>query len=142
MSRRANLVFNATLGTALAVAYHLVVHGAAFDEVFVLEALRESGWAGLAVGVAIGLGATVGARPQLGWKRCIPIQLGVVLSSALGALLWWTFPGEMAAVDETLRAEATKQGIQVGSGVGAVVGTVIQVVQVYFRRRRPPTRSR
>lgn len=136
MKRPALVAFNVVLGVGFATAYALVAERRGWSAELLERTLKENALAGILVGGAIGLGAALGPRPALGWKKCIPLQLGVVLSTALGALVAWLLPREVEAVDHAVRDEMTRHGLRVGAGIGAAVGTLIQVVQVYFSRRR------
>lgn len=136
MKRPPLVAFNVGLGVALATAYALVAAGQGWSAEILERTLKENAVAGVLVGGAIGLGATLGRRPALGWKKCIPIHLGVVVSTALGAFVAWLLPREVSAVDAAVRDEMMRHGIRVGSGIGAAAGTLVQVVQVYVRRRR------
>lgn len=136
MKRSSLVAFNVVLGVALASLYALVCERRGWSGDVLERTLRENALAGILMGGAIGLGAALGPRPALGWKKCLPIQLGVVATTALGALVAWLLPREVSAVDAAMRDEMTRHGLRVGSGIGAAVGTVIQMVQVYIRRRR------
>jgi len=140
--KRPSLVaFNVVLGVTLATLYALVWARRGWSADVLERTLRENALAGILMGGAIGLGAALGPRPALGWSQCIPIQLGVVATTALGALVAWLLPREVSAVDAAMRDEMMRHGLRVGSGIGAAVGTAIQMVQVYFRRRRAGRRT-
>ena len=141
MKRPALVAFNVGLGVAFATAYALVAARRGWSTELLERTLKENALAGVIVGGAVGLGAALGPRPALGWKKCIPIQLGVVVSTALGALIAWLLPREVSAVDHAVRDEMMRHGVRVGSGIGAAVGTVVQVIQVYFKRRRASRRK-
>ena len=136
MKRSTLVAFNVALGVAFATAYALLAARRGWSADVLERTLRENALAGVVIGGAIGLGAALGPRPALGWKKCIPIQLGVVVSTAVGALVAWLLPREVEAVDHVVRDEMTRHGIRVGAGIGAAVGTLIQMIQVYFKRRR------
>lgn len=133
---------NPPLGVAFATLYTFLAAWRGFDAPALEAAFEVSWWAGLLVGLAIGAGATFGPRPPLGWKKCVTAQAGVVVSSAIFALLWFLLPKEMTEIDRAVETELTRRGIQASSGIGAAVGTAIQMVQVYFTRRRAAARAK
>lgn len=128
--------FNVGLGVALATGYSLALRWKGVDEGTIREAFLASWWAGLIVGLAVAVGATVGPRPALPWKKCVRVHLTIVATSALGALLAWLLPKPWAEADRIVEEEMTRRGLSLGSGIGAFVGTAVQMVQVYVARRR------
>lgn len=137
MKRPGLFVFNVALALALGTLYTLLVVERAWAPA---AAWRHIWWASLLVGLAVAVGATFGPRPALGWKKSLTTQVWIVLSSALFALLLWLLPRELTAVDRLMEAELEKRGLRTGSGIGAAVGTAVQMVQVYFTRRRAARR--
>lgn len=141
MKRHPLFWFNVLLGVACATAYALALRWEGVDEGALRAAFLGTWWAGLSVGLAIAAGSTLGPRPALPWKRCVRVHLMVVLTSALGALLAWLLPKPWQAVDRVVEEEMTRRGLSLGSGIGAAVGTGIQIVQVYLARRRASQRN-
>lgn len=137
MRRLKLIAFNLVLALVLAAAYTVVLLGGGVTEETIRLAVRASWWSGLIVGGAIAAGAALGPRPPLGWLKCIPIQLAVVVSSAIGAYIGSLFPEEMALAEATVQGALASRGIVIGSWIGAALGTVGQVIQTYRRRRRP-----
>ena len=127
---------NVALGVVLATAYALVLRWEGVGEEAIRKAFLGAAWAGLLVGAAVAVGATFGPRPALGWKKCVRMQILIVLTSAAGALLAWLLPKPWAEMDRVMEEQMTRRGLSWGSGIGAAVGTVIEMVKVYFSRRR------
>ena len=141
MTRWTLLLLNLLLGPLFSTAYTWVVHGDYALRAFE-PALRDAWWTGLLAGVGIGLGATLGKRPRLGWKQCVKAHAGVIAGSAAVALLWWAMPKEMGEADRVLHEEMLRHRINVSSWIGAGIGLAIQMVQVYFTRRRAAARAK
>jgi len=131
-------MFNAALAVLLAGLYALLVVERRWEG---LEtAFRTTWWAGLTVGLAVGAGATLGPRPVLGYKKCLSTQFWIVVTSGLFALLLWLLPREVTEMDRVVEEELARRGLRLGSGIGAIVGTVVQIIQVYVTRRRAARR--
>ena len=135
MKRRPLFVFNVALAVLLAGFYARAVVEKSWEAAF-----RGTWWAGLIVGLSVAVGATVGPRPALGWKKCVSTQVWIVITSALFALALSFVPREVVEMERGLEEEIARRGLRLGSGIGAVVGTVVQVIQVYVTRRRAARR--
>ncbi len=137
MSKRVGLIlFNVVLAVGGATIYAWLVRRDGWNEAALRQALLEGGSAGFLAGLTVGLGATLGSRPVLGAKRCCRAQIGMAVSSLVGALVVHLFPREWSELDRVVVESLRERGILAGSGVGLVVGTVIQMIQIYFKRRR------
>jgi hypothetical protein len=136
MRRFGLFCFNVVVAVGGATVYAWIVRDDGNNAEAWTRALIEGGSAGLLSGVAVGLGATLGPRPALPTKKCIAALVGVAVSSLVGGLIAYLFPkiyhDVNFAVDEALR----ERGILRASGVGMVIGTVVQFVQIYFKRRK------
>ena len=138
MKRTRIFIFNAVLAVVLAGLYALLVVERRWDR---LEtAFVTTWWAGLTVGLSVGAGATLGPRPVLGYKKCLKTQFWIVATSGLFALLLWLLPREITEMDRVVEEELARRGLRLGSGIGAIVGTVVQIIQVYVTRRRAARR--
>jgi len=138
MKRVRIFLFNVALAVLLAGLYAWAVVERRWDG---LEtAFATTWWAGMTVGLTVGAGATLGPRPALGWKKCASTQFWIVVTSGLFALLTWLLPRELQEVDRVVEEELTRRGLRLGSGIGAIVGTVVQIIQVYVTRRRAARR--
>lgn len=135
MKRRPLFVFNVALAMLLAGLYARAVVEKSWEAAF-----RTTWWAGLIVGLSVAIGATVGPRPALGWKKCVSTQVWIVISSALFALAMTFVPREVVEMERGLEEEIARRGLRTGSGIGAIVGTIVQVIQVYLARRRAARR--
>ncbi|HEX7896449.1 MAG TPA: hypothetical protein VF950_01620 [Planctomycetota bacterium] len=135
MKRRPLFVFNVALAVLLAGLYARAVVEPSWEAAF-----RTTWWAGLIVGLSVAVGATVGPRPALGWKKCVSTQVWIVITSALFALAMTLLPKEVVEVERGLEEEIARRGLRASSGIGAIVGTVVQIIQVYVTRRRAARR--
>lgn len=135
MKRRPLFVFNVALAMLLAGLYARAVVEPTWEAAF-----RSSWWTGLVVGLSVAIGAVIGPRPALGWKKCVVTQIWIVITSALFALALSYLPKDVVEMERGLEDEMARRGLRVGSGLGAIVGTIIQVVQVYRARRRAARR--
>jgi hypothetical protein len=104
-------------------------------------ALRTSGWAGFVVGATVGAGAVLGPRPALPVRKCLLAQASIVATSVLGAFIASLFPGETAAAEHALTVVLARRGILWGAGLGALAGTIVEFVRLYFMRRRAARRT-
>jgi hypothetical protein len=129
-------VFNVLLAVWLAGLYTWAVVERRPTSDALEAAFATSWWAGLTVGLSVAAGAVLGPRPVLGWKKCIRVQVLIVLSSALFALLMWLLPRELTEMDRVVEQELAKRGLRLGSGIGAALMTAYQVIDVYLKRRR------
>ena len=132
------LAFNVVLAIALAALYAWAVVERRWDGWE--PALLSTWWAGMIVGLSVGAGATIGPRPLLGWKKCVKTQVLIVVTSAVFAFLLGLLPREVVEMEHALEAEAARRGLRLRSGIGAIVGTVVQIIQVYVTRRRAARR--
>jgi hypothetical protein len=135
VKRRPLFVFNVALAMLLAVAYARVVVEPTWEAAF-----RSSWWTGLLVGLSVAIGAIIGPRPALGWKKCVSTQVWIVITSALFALALAFVPKEVMDMERGLEEEIARRGLRTGSGLGAIVGTIVQMIQVYLTRRRAARR--
>jgi hypothetical protein len=130
------ILFNIIVAVGGATVYAWLVRRDGLNQDAVRRALLEGGSAGFLAGLTIGLGATLGPRPVLGVRKCLKAQLSMAVSSLAGALLVQLFPKQWSEIDRVVEGELRERGLLLGSGVGLVVGTVAQIVQIYFTRRR------
>lgn len=138
MRRFGLLCFNVLLSVGGATVYAWLVRRDGMTADAWLKAVKEGGSAGLLAGATVGLGATLGPRPSLPTKKCIWAQMGMAASSLFGGLIAYLFPQVNGAIDEAL----AERGILRGSGIGLAIGTVIQFVQIYVKRRKAAARSK
>ena len=136
MKKARLFVFNVLLALLLAAAYDLAVVERRATSDSLRAAFLATWWASLSIGLAVGAGAVLGPRPALGWKKCVNVQVMIVLTSAAVAFLFWLLPREVRAVDRLVDVELGKRGLRRGSGIGAVLGTAWQIIDVYRKRRR------
>ena len=142
MKRRLGIyLFNIVLAMGVAALYLWALSGKEFSVDTIAEALKVAGWAGFVVGATVGFGAVMGSRPVLPAKKCVVAQLMVVVTSAIGAWIGSFFPGEIQQVEEAMKGYLQSKGIIIGSGIGAIVGTVVQVLDVYRQRRKAAHRQ-
>ena len=128
--------FNVLLAVGLAGLYTWAVVERHPTVDAVEAAFATSWWAGLTVGLSVAAGAVLGPRPVLGWKKCVQVQVLIVASSALFALLLWLLPRELTEMDRVVEQEMAKRGLRLGSGIGAALMTTYQIIDVYLKRRR------
>lgn len=124
--------FNVLVAVAGATIYAWAVRRDGMTIEAWTRALLEGGTAGFLSGATVGLGATIGPRAALPTKKCIWSLVGIAFSSVVGGLVAYLFPRVHDAIDEALK----ERGVLGGSGIGMIVGTVIQFFQIYVRRRR------
>jgi hypothetical protein len=141
MTRPVLFGLSLVLGFAFGTAYSWGVHRD-WTLSGLEAAFRDCWWTSLLAGLGIGLGATVGPRPRLTWKQTVGSHAGVIVGSAAVALLWWALPQEMGEADRVLHEEMLRHRINVSSWIGAGIGLAIQMVQVYFTRRRAAARAK
>jgi opacity protein-like surface antigen len=129
--------FNVVLGVAIATAFAWLIGPRSFDLAALEASFLAAGWAGVLVGGTVGLGATVGPRPALPLKKCVTAQLLIVVTTAIGAFLGSSFMRrELSGMDLGLSSGFASRGTVRGSGLGAIVGTLLEVVHIYRMRRR------
>lgn len=138
MRRFGLFCFNVLLSVGGATVYAWLVRRDGMTADAWLRALKEGGSAGFLAGATVGLGAILGPRPALPTKKCLWAQTGIAASSLFGGLIAYMFPQVNGAIDEAL----AEKGILRGSGVGLVIGTAIQFVQIYIKRRKAAVRSK
>ncbi len=136
MKKARLFVFNVLLALLVAAAYDLAVVERRATAEGLETAFRATWWAALSIGLSVAAGAVLGPRPVLGWKRCVRVQVVIVLTSALFAFLLSLLPREITSVDRLVEEELAKRGLRLGSGIGAIVGTAYQIIDVYLQRRR------
>ena len=132
MHRFGLFCFNVLLAVGGATFYAWAVRRDGMNLEAWTRALLEGGSAGFLAGATVGLGATIGFRPALPAMKCIWALLGIAASSLAGGLIAWLFPQVNGAIDEAL----AERGVLRGSGVGLIVGTAFQFVQIYLKRRK------
>jgi len=136
MSRFGLFCFSLLVAVGGATIYAWIVRWDGMNAEAWRRALLEGGSAGLIPGLTVGLGATIGPRPALPKKKCIEGLAHIALTSLVGGLIAYCFPRLWtqynAAIDEAL----AERGILRASGIGMVVGTAIEFVQIYFKRRK------
>lgn len=137
MRRFGLLCFNVLLAVLGAVLYAWVVRSDGMTLEAWRRALVDGATAGFLSGLIVGLGATVGPRPPLPTKKCVYTQMGNAASALLGGLIAYLFPKMMGWVDHAIDEALAERGVLRGSGVGLLLGTVIQFVGIYFKRRKP-----
>ena len=135
--RKVGLIwFNVLLSIAGATVYAWVIRNDGMNLPAWRKAIIEGGSAGFLSGLIVGLGATLGPRPTLPMKKCIRAQVGNALSSLAGGLIAYLFPRLWTEIDIHLDEALRERGILRGSGLGLIVGTLVQFVQIYFSRRK------
>jgi len=129
--------FNVVLGVGIATAFAWLIGPRTFDIAGLEASFLAAWWAGLLVGGTVGLGATVGPRPALPLKKCVTSQLLIVFTTAVGAILGYSLmKRELVGMDAGFPAAFANRGTVQGSGLGAVVGTFLEVIHIYRMRRR------
>ena len=131
------ICFNIAAAVAGATVYAWAVRRDGFTEPAWTRALIEGGSVGFLSGAAVGLGATLGPRPSLPVRKCILALLGIAVTSLMGALVSHFFPREYGMAAGMIDEAFAERGVLRGSAAGMIVGTAFQVVQIYFKRRRP-----
>jgi len=130
------ICFNVLLSVGGATIYAWVVRNDGMNEAAWRRAAFEGGSAGFLSGLIIGLGATLGSRPVLPKKKCIQAQIGNALSSLAGGLIAYCFPRLWTQMNLQLDEALRERGILRGSGIGLIIGTTWQFVEIYFKRRK------
>jgi hypothetical protein len=128
--------FNVLLAVGGATVYAWIVRSDGMTAEAWRRAILEGGSAGFLSGLIVGLGATIGPRPTLQTKKCVHAQIGNALSSLAGGLIAYLFPRLWTAFNTHIDEALLERGILRGSGIGLIVGTLVQFVQIYFKRRR------
>lgn len=141
MERRGNiLIFNVVLGVSFALLLTFAARRASPNLQSLRHAFVGMGCAGLLVGLTVGAGATVGPRPPLPYGKCLWAHVMIVVSSVIAGVLASLLPREFQA-DQMIADFLDAKGIALGSGIGAAAATVIQVIQVYRKRRKKAPRK-
>lgn len=136
MRRFGLICFNVLLSIGGAVVYAWVVRSDGMTVDAWRRAVIDGATAGFLSGLVVGLGATIGPRPALPTKKCVYVQVGNAVSALLGALVFYLFPKLQGAVDHALDEALRERGLLRGSGIGLTIGTMVQFVQIYFKRRK------
>jgi len=129
--------FNVVVAVGGATVYAWIVRSDGMNPEAWRRALLEGGSAGFLSGLIVGLGATVGPRPKLPTKKCLYAQMGNALSSLAGGLIAYVFPKLWTEFNAHIDQALLERGILRGSGIGLILGTLFQFVEIYFKRRRP-----
>jgi len=129
--------FNVLLSVGGATVYAWVVRNDGMNAEAWARAVVEGGSAGFLSGLIVGLGATLGPRPTLPTNKCVKAQIGNALSSLAGGLIAYLFPKLWTEVNIHLDEALRERGILRASGLGLILGTLYQFVQIYFKRRKP-----
>jgi len=128
--------FNVLLSVGGATIYAWVVRNDGMNAEAWARAVVEGGSAGFLSGLIVGLGATLGPSPTLPTNKCVKAQIGNALSSLAGGLIAYLFPKLWTEVNIHLDEALRERGILRGSGLGLILGTLYQFVQIYFSRRK------
>jgi hypothetical protein len=128
--------FNVLLSVGGATVYAWIVRNDGMTAEAWQRAALEGGSAGFLSGLIVGLGATLGPRPTLPTKKCVKAQIGNAISSLAVGLIAYLFPRIWTEVDIHLDEALRERGILRGSGLGLILGTLYQFVQIYFSRRK------
>lgn len=137
MRRFGLICFNVLVSVGGATIYAWIVRSDGMTAAAWRQAAIDGATAGFFSGLVVGLGATIGPRPALPTKKCLYAQAGNAVSALVGAMVVLLFPKLQGAVDHALDEALHEKGILRGSGIGLMVGTVIQFWQIYFKRRKP-----
>ena len=100
------------------------------------RAFLEGGSAGLVPGLTVGLGATLGPRPALSKKKCLECLAHIAATSLIGGLIAYLFPRLWTEANHVIDEALAERGILRGSGIGMLIGSAIEFVQIYFKRRK------
>jgi hypothetical protein len=136
MRRFGLFCFNVLLAVGGATVYAWAVRRYGMNADAWRRALIEGGSAGFLAGLTVGAGATLGPRPALPVKKCIWAQAGMAVSSLVGGLIAYYFPRIYNQVNVVVDEALAERGILRGSGIGLVIGTAWQFVQIYIKRGR------
>jgi hypothetical protein len=128
--------FNVLLAVGGATVYAWMVRNDGMTAEAWRRAILEGGSAGFLSGLIVGMGASIGPRPVLPTKECIYAQIGNAISSLAGGLIAILFPKLWTQVNLHIDEALRERGILRGSGIGLIVGTLIQFVQIYIKRRK------
>ena len=135
MHRFGLFCFNVLLSVGGATVYAWAVRRDGMNAEAWQRAIVEGGSAGFLAGVTVGFGATLGSRPPLPARKCLLAQIGMAVSSLVGGLLAFCFPGVWNSFNSAIDQALAERGILRGSGVGLLVGTLFQFAQIYVKRR-------
>src|SRR5690348_14825041 len=130
------ICFNVLLAIGGATVYAWLVRNDGMNAEAWRRAILEGGSAGFLSGLIVGLGATVGPRPTLPTRKCIKAQaVNAAVSLAFG-LVTYLFPRLWTEVNIQFDEALRERGILRGSGLGLVISTVWQFIEIYFSRRK------
>jgi hypothetical protein len=131
------ICFNVLLAVGGATVYAWVVRNDGMNAEAWHRAIVEGGSAGFLSGLIVGLGATVGPRPMLPTKKCVYAQAMNAASSLAFGLIAYLFPRLWTEMNIHLDEALRERGILRASGLGLVISTLWQFVEIYFKRRKP-----
>jgi len=130
------ICFNVLLAIGGATVYAWLVRNDGMTADAWRRAMVEGGSAGFLSGLIVGLGATVGPRPTLPTRKCVKAQAINAAISVAGGLIAYLFPRLWTEMNIQFDEALRERGILKGSGMGLVIGTVWQFVEIYFSRRK------
>jgi hypothetical protein len=128
--------FNVLLAIGGATVYAWIVRSDGMTADAWRRAFIEGGSAGFLSGLIVGLGATVGPRPVLPTRKCIYAQMVNAAVSLAFGLVAYAFPKMWTEMNIHLDEALRERGILRGSGLGLIVSTLWQFVEIYFKRRK------
>ncbi len=140
MRRFGIFTFSVLAGAAAATLFVLAARRAGVHLEAVREAFLVAWWAGAAVGITVGAGAVLGPRPPLPPEKCLLSMARITIGTLAGGLLGSLIPAEFSAPDRALADLLARRGIALGSGIGAVAVTLLEMINVYRARRRADPR--
>ncbi len=136
MRRLGLCCFNLAIAVSGATVYAWLVRWDGMNADAWRRAFLEGGSAGLVPGLTVGLGATLGPRPALAKKKCIECLAHIAATSLVGGMIAYLFPRLWTEYNHAIDEALAERGILRGSGIGMLVGSAIEFVQIYFKRRK------